>query len=264
MMRTMATALLAATAVAATGENDSRRQLQAAPCTDLNSDGAVNVSDLLLLLAAFGTSDAGDSNADGVTDVADLLALLAAFGVPGQCAPGVATQPITFSPIAFESRNCQYDATAAAGINYISPAQLYTDALAAFNACPQPAGYCTVTLQTGIELSNRGVCGSGGDGGYAAGWNGFAPAGGPDMNTNIGCAPRPGLCCARTPQTEPPTLSHHPLSRTRPAWFTRLAHLHHARLFAPGLSARTALALRCTSVCPRLYGSDLRYRCPSP
>ncbi len=25
-----------------------------------------------------------------------------------------------------------------------------------------------------------------GDGAYAAGWNGFAPAGGPDMNTNIG------------------------------------------------------------------------------
>ena len=187
MMRTMATALLAATAVAATGDvNDSRRQLQVAPCTDLNSDSAVNVSDLLLLLAAFGTSDAGDSNGDGVTDVADLLALLAAFGVPGQCSPGVSAQPITFSPVAFESRQCTYDPTAAAAAVYVSPAELYTEALAAFNACPQPAGYCTVSLQTGIELSNRGVCGTGGDGAYAAGWNGFAPAGGPDVNTDIG------------------------------------------------------------------------------
>ena len=202
MMRTMATALLAATAVAATGDvNDSRRQLQAAPCTDLNSDSVVNVSDLLLLLAAFGTSDAGDSNGDGVTDVADLLALLAAFGVPGQCSPGVSAQPITFSPVQFESRNCAYDLTAIATAGYVSPAQLYTDALAAFNACLQPDGYCTRTLQTGIELSNRGVCGTGGDGFYAIGWNGFTAGGGADRNDDIGCPPsRPPACLPCLPR----------------------------------------------------------------
>jgi hypothetical protein len=38
------------------------------------------VADLLLLLASFGTSSAGDCNGDGVTDVADLLILLSNFG----------------------------------------------------------------------------------------------------------------------------------------------------------------------------------------
>ena len=217
MMRTMAIALLAATAVAATG-NDSHRQLQIGPCPDLNGDTLVDVSDLLLLLAAYGTSAAGDANGDGATDVGDLLALLAAYGAAGQCSPGGAdAQPITFSPVAFESRQCVYDATAAAGTNYVSPDQLFADALTAFNACPQPAGYCTVTLQTGIELSNRGVCGSGGDGGYAAGWNGFAPAGGPDVNTDIGCALPPRLPVLASPAariplsraTKPPVLRKH-------------------------------------------------------
>lgn len=39
-----------------------------------------------------------------------------------------------------------------------------------------------------------------GDGAYAAGWNGFASAGGPDMNENIGYAP----LCPRTSATSPP------------------------------------------------------------
>ena len=163
-MMKFAAALLAASAVSATGVNDSRRQLQDAACPDLNADGAVNVSDLLMLLAAYGTSAEGDTNGDGATDVADLLALLAAYGAENQCAPGGGgAQPITFGNIAFETRNCEYDATAAAAAGYNSPAQLYDTALAAFNACPQPAGYCTVSLNSGIELSNRGVCGSGGE-----------------------------------------------------------------------------------------------------
>jgi hypothetical protein len=163
-MMKVAAALLAATAVSATGVNTSRRQLQDAACPDLNADGAVNVSDLLMLLAAYGTSAEGDTNGDGATDVADLLALLAAYGADGQCSPGGGgAQPITFENIAFESRNCNYDATTAGGDTYLSPAQRYTAALEAFNACPQPDGYCTRSLNSGIELSNRGVCGSGGE-----------------------------------------------------------------------------------------------------
>ena len=161
MMKMMALAF-AATATAS-NVSGSHRQLQDAACPDLNADGAVNVSDLLMLLAAYGTSAEGDTNGDGATDVADLLALLAAYGADGACSPGGGgAQPITFGNIAFESRNCEYDATAAAGAGYTSPAQLFDTALAAFNACPQPAGYCTVSLNSGIELSNRGVCGSGG------------------------------------------------------------------------------------------------------
>ena len=161
MMKMLALAL-AATASAENVSN-ARRQLQSGACPDLNADGAVNVSDLLMLLAAYGTSADGDTNADGATDVADLLALLAAYGASGQCSPGVSgAQPVTFSNIAFESRQCTYDATAAAAAGYVSPAALYDQALAAFNACPQPAGYCTRSLNSGIELSNRGVCGSGG------------------------------------------------------------------------------------------------------
>jgi len=47
---------------------------------DLNGDGVVDVLDLSILLASFGSSDAGDLNGDGVTDVADLGILLASFG----------------------------------------------------------------------------------------------------------------------------------------------------------------------------------------
>jgi hypothetical protein len=50
------------------------------PCpADFNKDGRVNVSDLLSLLADWGTAD-GDVDGDSDTDVGDLLALLAAWG----------------------------------------------------------------------------------------------------------------------------------------------------------------------------------------
>ena len=162
MMKMLALAF-AATATAS-NVSGSHRQLQDAACPDLNADGAVNVSDLLMLLAAYGTGADGDTNGDGNTDVADLLALLAAYGASGACSPGGGgAQPVTFGNIAFESRNCDYDATASAAQGYVSPAALYDQALAAFNACPQPDGYCTRSLNSGIELSNRGVCGSGGE-----------------------------------------------------------------------------------------------------
>ena len=49
---------------------------------DLNGDGSVTVSDLLLVLAEFGCVDGCDSDVDGdsAVSVADLLGLLAVFG----------------------------------------------------------------------------------------------------------------------------------------------------------------------------------------
>ncbi len=46
---------------------------------DLTGDGIVNVDDLLMAIAGFGTPG-GDVNGDGIGDVDDLLALIAAFG----------------------------------------------------------------------------------------------------------------------------------------------------------------------------------------
>ena len=59
----------------------------------------MNVTDLLALLAAFGSSADGDTNSDGETNVTDLLALLAAFGqsscTPGGAGSGCLTADIT-------------------------------------------------------------------------------------------------------------------------------------------------------------------------
>ena len=78
MLKSCATALLLASA---TASNVSHRRLQSDACNaDLNGDNAVDVADLLQLLAAFGTTADGDGNGDGQTDVADLLLLLANFG----------------------------------------------------------------------------------------------------------------------------------------------------------------------------------------
>jgi len=44
---------------------------------DINGDGVVNVEDLLILLANWGTSGPGDLNEDGIVNVLDLLILLA-------------------------------------------------------------------------------------------------------------------------------------------------------------------------------------------
>ena len=52
------------------------------PCsTDINGDGETNVNDILLLLAAYGTSDpASDIDGDGVVGVNDVLELIAGWG----------------------------------------------------------------------------------------------------------------------------------------------------------------------------------------
>jgi hypothetical protein len=53
------------------------------PCLgDINSDGVIDVSDLLVLLGAWGSCPgcAADINGDGVVDVSDLLVLLGAWG----------------------------------------------------------------------------------------------------------------------------------------------------------------------------------------
>lgn len=55
-----------------------------APCpSDLNDDGVTNTADLVLLLAGFGVSGAGDLTCDGMTDTQDLVILLSLFG--GAC-----------------------------------------------------------------------------------------------------------------------------------------------------------------------------------
>jgi hypothetical protein len=57
------------------------------PCTgDLNGDGIVDISDLAMLLANFGTLagatfEDGDSDGDGDVDIGDLAELLSNFGV---------------------------------------------------------------------------------------------------------------------------------------------------------------------------------------
>lgn len=53
-----------------------------APCPcDLNNDNVVDISDLALLLANFGTAGpVGDINASGVVDISDLALILACFG----------------------------------------------------------------------------------------------------------------------------------------------------------------------------------------
>lgn len=48
--------------------------------SDLNGDGAVDLADLGILLAAYEDTDAGDLDGDGDTDLADLGILLAEFG----------------------------------------------------------------------------------------------------------------------------------------------------------------------------------------
>ena len=58
-------------------------------CTaDLDGDGAITVSDILLLLSDFGCDIPpciGDTNGDGATNVGDLLIQLSEFGET--CAP---------------------------------------------------------------------------------------------------------------------------------------------------------------------------------
>jgi len=51
------------------------------PCPgDLDGDGLVGTTDLLALLAAWGSSGPGDLDGDGLVGTTDLLALLAAWG----------------------------------------------------------------------------------------------------------------------------------------------------------------------------------------
>ena len=63
---------------------------------DLDGNAVVDVADLLLLLAGFGSGADGDTNGDGVTDVADLLILLANFGETG-CSSGGGDQIVTIT-----------------------------------------------------------------------------------------------------------------------------------------------------------------------
>ena len=56
--------------------------------SDLDGNTVVDVSDLLMLLAAFGSSTDGDCNGDGSTDVQDLLIVLSNFGETGCAAAG--------------------------------------------------------------------------------------------------------------------------------------------------------------------------------
>ena len=49
--------------------------------SDLDRDGDVDLSDLTILLSAFGVSTGGDINGDGLTDLLDLALLLSQFGL---------------------------------------------------------------------------------------------------------------------------------------------------------------------------------------
>jgi hypothetical protein len=52
------------------------------PCpADVTGDGGVNITDLLAVISAWGTSNpAADVNNDGVVNIADLLAVISAWG----------------------------------------------------------------------------------------------------------------------------------------------------------------------------------------
>ena len=69
---------------------------------DVNSDGVVDVNDLLALLSAFGTTtDAGsDITGDGLVDVNDLLQCLSAFGNTCTAAAAPAPAPVAAVPCA--------------------------------------------------------------------------------------------------------------------------------------------------------------------
>ena len=54
-----------------------------APSPDINNDGVVDGTDLLILLNEFGGPGSADLNNDGTVDGTDLLILLNAFGTPG-------------------------------------------------------------------------------------------------------------------------------------------------------------------------------------
>ena len=75
-------------------------------CADLNSDSLVDVSDLLLLLAAFGANGDGDVDGDGATDVTDLLQLLSGFGT--SCSAGGALDP---APVWFDGSSPAWGGT---------------------------------------------------------------------------------------------------------------------------------------------------------
>ena len=51
------------------------------PCpSDCNGDGLVNVSDILLIIDAWGSTDGCDTNGDGLTNVIDLLEVVGTWG----------------------------------------------------------------------------------------------------------------------------------------------------------------------------------------
>jgi len=55
---------------------------EAPPCIgDINQDNNVDISDLLLLIDAWGSSGIGDFDNNGVIDVTDMLMLIGAWGV---------------------------------------------------------------------------------------------------------------------------------------------------------------------------------------
>jgi hypothetical protein len=59
----------------------SRKSLSTTKRSDLNSDNAVNVLDLSILLSNYGTNNAvADINKDGVVNILDLSTLLSDYG----------------------------------------------------------------------------------------------------------------------------------------------------------------------------------------
>ena len=72
-----------------------------AGCSDINSDGAIDVNDLLGVLSGFGSdgSDGSDINSDGVVDVNDLLGVLSDFGGTPSCTPSAEPAPVVEAPL---------------------------------------------------------------------------------------------------------------------------------------------------------------------
>jgi len=132
-------------------------------CTaDLNKDGKVDVSDLLILLAAWGkTNHEADLNGDGTVDEDDLLILLGAWGpcpVYESCGSSAA-QLNLFDPGLGIPADCVVQLTVFDGIDYTS-CSVNLEVDPCHLECPPPLEFDQCGVCAGPGLNECGTCSS--------------------------------------------------------------------------------------------------------